>query len=164
MSSRSTQKRESIGPSTSWMHGESTYDPKFKFGLVTQPLIEMFDKLRRERVYRDQQLPVPCSFLFDSEGQFRCLFIGGVTPDAVVDEVSHFEDEPKQRESRSVPFPGRWAKDLFITNPIAIASVYREEGQLSDAREYLTKFLNGLAGTAAQGRQPGGAPNSDASR
>ncbi len=114
---------------------------RLDWGTASVELVNRLDQLRREAIYRDDPLPLPMSFLVDRQNRLRALYAGPVQEETVLEDLAHLNDPPDTWRDRAVPFVGRWAEDLFVTNPIAIASVYRQEGQLEDAHEYLDRYL-----------------------
>lgn len=113
----------------------------FELGLATSGGVQRLDRVRRDVLYGNQQLPIPASFLVDQQGKVRAFFLGQVTVKQITSEAKELGADDAARRTRSVPFPGRWATDRFVTNPIAIANIYREELQFDDAREYLKDYL-----------------------
>jgi len=100
------------------------------------------DALRREAIYRQDQLPIPVSFLIDAQSRLRVVYAGPAAPEQLREDVAALSiADPDENLARAVPFPGRWSEDLFLTHPIAIATIYREEGEFEDAREYLRRHL-----------------------
>lgn len=116
-------------------------DFPFHSGMATTALIAELDSLRKQTIYRQDPMPIPAGFLLDKNGQLRVMYTGAVPFEQLMDDLRHLDDDDQQSQDRAVPFAGRWSSPLFITNPIAIASIYREELQFSDAAEYLSRYL-----------------------
>jgi tetratricopeptide (TPR) repeat protein len=115
---------------------------KFHSGWASQELIEHLDTLRHDAIYRQDRLPIPVSFLIDRERRLRAVYAGPVDPEQLEEDVRALDvDDDPLNLARSVPFAGRWCDELFVTHPVAIASIYREERQFDDAREYLRRHL-----------------------
>ena len=113
----------------------------FSVGMATLDVVQELDRVRRDALYGYQQMPIPSSFLVDQNGRVFAFYTGPVSVQQVIDEVQSLELNESDRKARSLPFAGRLAEDRFVTNPMAIASVYREELQFDDAREYLKSYL-----------------------
>ncbi|MCA9150895.1 MAG: ASPIC/UnbV domain-containing protein [Planctomycetales bacterium] len=114
----------------------------FSSGLATRELIEQLDALRRDAIYRQDPLPVPASFLVDRTGKLRAVYAGPVEVRQLREDVAAAATAGEQENlARAVPFAGRWAEPLFVTHPLAIANIYREERQFADARDYLLRHL-----------------------
>src|SRR5690606_20970729 len=91
----------------------------------------------------------------DRQGQLRAAYAGPVDVPQLEDDVralDHLDEETNL--ARSIPFAGRWCEDLFITHPVAIASIYREEHQFEDAREFLQRHLKAEPAPSADDRSP----------
>ena len=116
---------------------------KFPFagGMTTDAVVREFDRLRKGSLYREDPLPIPVSFLIDAQGNLRVIYSGSLDVDQLLEDLQHLDGDDEQQKNRAVPFAGRWGDSLFVTNPISIANIYREEGQFSDAVEYLQRFL-----------------------
>ena len=113
-------------------------------GRATPELIEALEALDREVIYRQRTLPIPASFLFDGRRRLVAIYKGRMRIQDLVqdlDAMAAWGDDAKKRRDWAVPFPGRWATYLFVTNPLAIAQVYLEGGYPADAREYLERYL-----------------------
>ena len=81
------------------------------------------------------------SFLIDARGNLRVIYSGSLDVDQLLEDLQFLDVDEEQQKNRSVPFAGRWGESLFVTNPISIANIYREERQFSDAVEYLQRFV-----------------------
>ncbi|MEZ6115446.1 MAG: ASPIC/UnbV domain-containing protein [Pirellulaceae bacterium] len=111
------------------------------WGLADEATLQRVDQLRHQVLYRQDALPLPSSCLLDGQGRIRTFYSGPVEVDTVLEDRQHLNDSDEQSLVRSVPFAGRWSNRIFVTNPIAIADVYRQEGQFDDAAEYLERYL-----------------------
>jgi tetratricopeptide (TPR) repeat protein len=105
-------------------------------------VVGQLNTLRHQVLYREDPLPLPVSFLLDTQGHLRAIYTGRVEVSQLVQDVTRLSDNVVALRDRAVPFPGRWSNELFVTNPIAIATIYRDEQQYADAIEYLQRFLN----------------------
>ncbi len=115
--------------------------PRFPMGIATHDLVQQLNELRHRVVYREDPLPLPVSFLLDGQRRVRVIYSGRVDVDRVIADVADLSDKKVALRDRAVPFSGRWSDELFVTNPIAIAKIYRDERQYDDAIEYLQRFL-----------------------
>jgi tetratricopeptide (TPR) repeat protein len=128
---------------------------KFPVGWASRELIEHLNALRHAAIYREDRLPIPASFLIDRRGRLRAVYAGPVNAQQLEEDVRALDslDEAENR-ARSIPFAGRWCEELFITHPVAIAAIYREEYQFEDAREFLQRHLKAEPAPAADDRSP----------
>ena len=113
----------------------------FAGGMATDAVVKEFDRLRKGALYREDPLPIPVSFLIDARGNLRVIYSGSLDVDQLLEDLQYLDVDEEQQKNRSVPFAGRWGESLFVTNPISIANIYREERQFSDAVEYLQRFV-----------------------
>lgn len=115
---------------------------KYPTGLATEELVEHLDELRRAAVYRQDQLPLPSSFLIDERGHLRAVYAGPVSIQQLSQDMERLKAVGLDGNlQHAVPFVGRWSQELYTTHPIAIASIFREEKQFDDAVDYLQRFL-----------------------
>ncbi|MCA9213835.1 MAG: ASPIC/UnbV domain-containing protein [Planctomycetales bacterium] len=114
----------------------------FRIGLADDANLKRLTGVWQNAMYRKRKMPIPTSFLVDRRGRLRIVYNGRIAPDQLLDDAAKLEMTDEQIRYAAIPLGGRWADSLFVTNPIAIASVYREELQFSDAEEYLDRFLS----------------------
>ena len=110
-------------------------------GIATTELVEALDRVLRNVIYRQRQLPIPTSFLMTPDGHLAAVYKGPVSVEQLVADVRTLSLPEERRRAAAVPFPGRWAQDVFETHPIAVGQSYIEGGYLGDAREYLETWL-----------------------
>ena len=109
--------------------------------LANVDLLQQLDSLRKQTIYRDEPMPLPTGFLLDEQGRLRVVYTGVVELESLLDDLQHLQVDKQESRDRAIPFAGRWSDALFVTNPIAIATIYREERQLEDAVAYLQQYL-----------------------
>ncbi len=114
----------------------------FVTGLASAELVQQLDDLKKQALYRDDPLPLPVSFLIDEQGRLRTIYAGPAAWKQIVDDIEHLGLSGDENRDRAVPFPGLWAGSKFVTNPIAIASIFRDERQFDEARQYLQEYLD----------------------
>ncbi|MEX2187751.1 MAG: ASPIC/UnbV domain-containing protein [Pirellulales bacterium] len=125
---------------------------EFESGWANKELLDAVDKLQRSVVYRQRTLPLPMSVLIDPAGRGSAIYFGPVTPRVLLADVLAMAADPATYRQQAVPFRGRWARDLFESHPIAVASAYLEGGYPVDARAYIDKFLAGESAPPSVGR------------
>jgi tetratricopeptide (TPR) repeat protein len=115
----------------------------FAAGMATPELIESLEGVLWEAIYRRRPLPLPASFLIDPQRRLAAVYQGPVDIDQLLRDVETLGvTDQKELRDLAVPFPGRWSRDVFVTNPMAIAGLYLEGGYPEDAREHLLGYLS----------------------
>lgn len=117
-------------------------DYPFDAGLANKQLLDQIDQFQRRVVYRQRTLPLPLSVLIDPAGRGTTIYFGPVEPRVLLADVLDMAADPTTQRHRAAPFAGRWARDLFESHPIAVASSYLEGGYSADARAYIDKYLS----------------------
>ncbi|MFT5192801.1 MAG: tetratricopeptide (TPR) repeat protein [Verrucomicrobiales bacterium] len=112
----------------------------FGSGRATVQMVKNLDSAQRAILYRQESLPLPSSFLW-YQGQLVSFSKGALTLEAILRESARLKQPTPKNPDHAVPFPGHWSTDAFVTNPVAIASVYLEDNHIEAAREYLLDSL-----------------------
>ena len=120
---------------------QTTAKLPFALGLAEAASLRSMIEVWQDAMYRQRQPPLPSSFLIDSRGRLRVVYSGPVAVDQLLRDAVILDIADNELAQSALPFAGRSSVDEFITNPIAIASIYREELQFSDAEEYLWRYL-----------------------
>ena len=111
-------------------------------GWATPELVDAFDRLLRDAVYRHHRMPVPASFLIDKGGRLRAVYKGRTSSSQVARDVAALGAGLDAALREAVPFAGRWARPgSFASHPIAVARAYLDTGAPDEARAYLESFL-----------------------
>lgn len=121
---------------------ESKLSFPYAHGSCDEDFVSAVDDLVSQFVYRHRGVPVPFSFLIGKDDQLYAIYKGPVSAKQLAADAALLAsaDAEKMRNA-SVPFAGRWAREKFVTNPVAVASVYLEDHRFADARKYLEKKL-----------------------
>ena len=86
-------------------------------------------------------LPVPTSFLINTDGEVTAIYKGTVTVEQINEDIAHLHASPEQRRLRATPFKGRWLTprpaNLF---PTGLADQMINENLLDEAIAYLAEF------------------------
>ena len=126
----------------------------FTLGIADDASIRRLNEVWQNAMYRKSKMPVPSTFLFDSDGRLRIVYSGQIRPAQLIDDANSLPTGDDQIRYAAIPLPGQWADPQFVTHAIAIASIYRDEMQFKDAEEYLNRFLTNnrlpSAGDASQ--------------
>ena len=86
-----------------------------------QPLVMLLQWYHDELTQQEQPMPIPVSFLIDSEGQLIALYKGRARIDDVVADVGHSAGTRFERWVGSAPLPGRSIEHPLIER---IANLY----------------------------------------
>jgi len=114
-------------------------------GFANAALIAALNRAVEDRIYRHRNLPVPTSFLLDCDRRVVAIYKGRVDVSTLLEDLRKIDLLPAEARDEAVPFPGRWSRGSFVTNPVAVAKIYQEGGYFEDAREYLERFLDPVA-------------------
>ncbi len=114
---------------------------EFAAGIGPKALVETLDGLQQAAIYRERQLPLPSSFLLDAERRLAVVYKGAVEKDQILADAKTLAASGKELRDLSVPFPGIWAGDAFVSNVISLARTYLEGEYPEDARAILEQFL-----------------------
>ena len=131
-------------------------DYPFGIGLVTQALVEQLNILQRSFIGRQDDLPLPSSFLIDEQGRVAAVYKGAVTPEQLIIDQAVCGADSQEILEGAVPFQGNWKTPPKGLVPRAFAVKIAEAGMLEDARDYLHQLLplyegkEGAAGELAE--------------
>jgi tetratricopeptide (TPR) repeat protein/peroxiredoxin len=126
----------------------AVHDRQYPFatGHATERLLQMFEALRGELFSHEQPYPLPTSFLIDAQGQVSVIYVGPLTVDQLLADVT--EVLPASQESlrvRSVPLAGRWMTPAAPLRYKPIADALREHGLDYEADWYQQKAAPQMA-------------------
>ena len=88
-----------------------------------------------------QPLPIPTSFLLDKKGRVAAIYKGHIKLSTLLDDVALLDKPENQARDAAVPFPGRWASDLFPPQAIRLAESFAAAGKPSLRISYLKDYL-----------------------
>ncbi len=107
-------------------------------GFARTETINELQKPIQGAIYRHRQLPVPTTFLVDSQSKLALVIKGATNTQELLKEVAQLNNLDRKL---SVPFEGSWSRDIFKTHTIAIARAFLEGQHPEDAVDYLLKFI-----------------------
>ena len=113
----------------------------FAHGSCDDVFVESVDKLVSQFVYRHRGIPVPFSMLIGSDHKLYAIYKGPLSVEQLIADAALVKASAEERRDAAVPFAGEWSKERFITNPVAVASVYLEDDRYAAARKYLNEKL-----------------------
>lgn len=112
-------------------------DVPFQYRFGDDNLVEEFDVLQRSLLARQRPLPLPSSFLIDSNGHLRAIYRGSVSADQLLADVSLLEKNRAATLSAAMPFPGKWRVPPGGSSPTGLAVQFIEGGYSQQAQSYL---------------------------
>ena len=116
----------------------------FASGVATKELVQSLDTVHRSLVDYQSDLPVPSSFLIDSNNQLAVLYKGKLSTKQLLEDLKLLSATPEQLRAAAVPFAGSWFTKPIRPNPQDIALKYLEQGAPDKAVEYLQSYLRSL--------------------
>ena len=119
----------------------STNGFQFAAGFANPRLIKLLEKYIDSLFRQFQPLPIPSSFLIDTDGTVSVIYKGPIEPRQLLDDIALLKDSPQEQLQRTLPFSGRW-----LTPPLAFfrtdfVAHLVEEGMLEEASDYVQEFF-----------------------
>ncbi len=113
---------------------------RFAAGFADERLIELLEVYHRAMFLDRSSLPIPTSFLIDTDGTVGAIYRGAVTVAELDEDIAHLRDNPRALRARAVPFAGRWRDEPPNVTPTEFARALIVDDMLSEAMEYLEEF------------------------
>lgn len=113
----------------------------FRLELGNQETAEQFDLLQRSLLSRQRPLPVPSSFLIDSEDRLCVLYKGPVDAETLIADAKLVGAAPQNILAAAVPFAGRWNSPPGGSTPLNLAVKYLEGGLLDEGAGYIESLI-----------------------
>ena len=113
---------------------------KFPAGYADQQLVQLLQVYHNALFMNARPLPIPTSFLIDTNGYVGAIYKGPVTADRIREDIAHLNDTPDEHRARSIPFKGRWIKSAPNVTPIQITRRMVEDNMLDEAITYFEHF------------------------
>ncbi|MFN0128553.1 MAG: FG-GAP-like repeat-containing protein [Verrucomicrobiales bacterium] len=113
---------------------------------ITLNGLHALDHLNRSVLDRWQPLPLPTSFLIDSQGELALIYKGPVAPAQIIADLGVAAGNTEARRAAATPFPGRWVgAEGPVADPKRVASLMLDHDDVSSAIAYLDRCLQLLA-------------------
>jgi Flp pilus assembly protein TadD/peroxiredoxin len=109
------------------------HDFSFPILLATEEVAAIYNLLFRYLFDRHKNLPIPASFLIDSEGRIAKVYQGPASPRRVQEDAARIPQTARERQDRALPFAGS-AYGSFSRNYFTDALVFAQHGY-GDAAE-----------------------------
>ncbi len=113
-------------------------------GSASKELIRHLKTAWHKAVYLETDLPLPCSFLIDSQGRLSAIYSGPVDVDTLLADVAISDADRDVRRKEAFPFPGRSLSRYFRLDRLARAEAYRQGGYWGDATRELAQYVKSL--------------------
>ena len=113
----------------------------FTYQFGSQQLVEEFDVLQRALLSRQRPLPLPSSFLIDSEGRLRAIYKGPVAAEQILQDVALIDKDRADTLAAAIPFTGRWLASPRGSSPSELAIKFIDGGYPAQAEAYLNSLV-----------------------
>lgn len=123
-------------------------------GLASPELIAELNQKHLDAIFVRYDLPLPVSFLIDTQGLLRVVYKGILEIDQMQKDVETLDAQGLDSMTLAVPFPGRWTEEVLNGNPAEVAKVHIQNGNPDDARTFLTWYLETYEVPDAERRDP----------
>ncbi|MCA9263919.1 MAG: ASPIC/UnbV domain-containing protein, partial [Planctomycetales bacterium] len=120
-------------------------------GYATSVLVVGLELVHREFVELQKPLPVPCSFLVDSQGRLAVIYKGRVGIDELLGDVGHLAAAAEVRRDSAVPFAGRWASLPFPPQHDLVLRRLLIDDEFDKSQAYVQRCWERLDRAEAQG-------------
>ncbi len=109
----------------------------FSAGIATPSLLENMDVLQRTVLSQQQPLPLPSSFLLDSQGRVRAIYTGPLNLDRLITDARVLTKSERAPDAELTLLPGRWLYRPGPIKPISVTMTFLEAGLNDKAKRYL---------------------------
>lgn len=113
----------------------------FQIGIGDEQLVAQFDTIQRSLLSRQRPLPLPSSFLIDSEGRLRVVYKGPVSAEQLLADASLVDAQPQQILDAAIPFEGRWMMPPGGSTPLHLTVKYIDNDLAATAKDYIESLL-----------------------
>ena len=114
----------------------------FTMGVGTEELASLFDTIQRSLLSRQRPLPVPSSFLIDSQGRLRAVYKGPISADQILRDVQLLDADADQLLAAAIPFQGRWLEKPAGSTPLQLAVKLIESDYSDLAETYIGNLMD----------------------
>ncbi|MCB1094896.1 MAG: ASPIC/UnbV domain-containing protein [Verrucomicrobiae bacterium] len=119
----------------------------FENRIADERTVSILDAFQRALTQRQRPLPLPASFLVDSEGRVAVIYKGKAEVDTVLRDLEMLESGPDAWREQAAPFAGQWYQHPPQPNPLRIAMKFLDLGEAKLSATYLERFLATYADT-----------------
>src|SRR5579863_2051616 len=108
---------------------------------ATDEVAGIYNLVYRHLFDRHRNLPLPTSFLIDSEGKIVMVLNGPVDPLAVSRHAASIPVTDEQRRRKALPFPGVLVQDSFERNAFTFGVAMVQHGYLEQAAKNFEQVI-----------------------
>ena len=116
--------------------------------LATQEVCGVYNIVYRYLFDRRRDLPLPTSFLLDSEGMIVKVYQGPVDPEHLMEDVRSIPGTPEERIRRALPLGGTLHRDVFQRNAFTYGVAFFQHGYLEQAETSFKQVIAAKPGNA----------------
>ncbi len=110
---------------------------EFPAGFADEHATQVLQSYHDAHFINRRPLPLPTSFLVDTDGMVAAIYKGAVTAGQVRNDIAHLGDDPAELRDRSTPFKGRWFSAPPTMSAVAFADRFTDDGLLVEAEGIL---------------------------
>jgi len=125
----------------------------FAVGAASDEFVQSLNLLQRTMLDRRRDLPLPSSFLVDSEGNVAVIYKGTVDVEQILQDIPLLATGPQRLRDEAVPFAGRWLSAPTATDPLQIAVAFRD-AELTELAIRYAQQLEGYYAAQRDRQQP----------
>ncbi len=103
---------------------------------VSSDTCAIYNLLFRQLYDRHRDMPIPCAFLIDPQGQIVKIYQGSLTSDRIAQDAAAISQTREQRIAKALPFTGYSGGYDFARNYLSLGSVFFDRGYLDAAETY----------------------------
>lgn len=124
---------------------QASRDLKFSFPILraSDDVSAIYNILYRYLFDRHRDMPLPTTFLINSEGEIVKVYQGSVDLSHIADDFHRIPGTDAERLSRALPFRGITQATEFSRNYLSYGSVYFQRGYLDQAASAFERALRG---------------------
>ena len=127
----------------------------FSSGMASEQAIRELTLFQHQLVYPQRPLPLPSSFLIDSDRNVAVIYRGPIPFDQLLKDLELLDASAERIAISALPFSGKFAGRRFRRDSIAHVVAYLEGGYLDDAKRELLTFIDENAGNIESGISSG---------
>jgi Flp pilus assembly protein TadD/thiol-disulfide isomerase/thioredoxin len=119
---------------------------------VAEITIKTLNAVQQAVLDRWKPLPLPSSFLVDSNGEIVLIYKGPVSVEQLLADQALLRASPEERRAAAVPFPGRWVDDEASQSaPRRVANQLLDQNEIEEAIRYLYRIVETSEGRTDEG-------------
>ncbi|MGO9271344.1 MAG: FG-GAP-like repeat-containing protein [Terriglobia bacterium] len=122
---------------------------KFPILLASEDLLGISNLLYRYLFDRRRNLPIPTSFLIDREGLIVKVYQGPLNPASPEEDLGRIPRNQKERESRALPFPGKFYGGEFHRNLFTYGVAFFRAGYFDESIAWFQQVVRSYPDYAA---------------